>query len=129
MKKHKNDILLVLCLLLLACAFWGVAALTKKQGGEAVISVDGETIARLPLDKNCVYPVKTSDAGVNANGNENVIEVLDGRVRVREADCPNQLCVRQGWINASGEIIVCLPHKLIVAIEGGINSEVDASTF
>ncbi|MFR7749831.1 MAG: NusG domain II-containing protein [Collinsella sp.] len=46
----------------------------------------------------------------------NLIEIKDGRVHVEEADCPNQDCVHQGWVDAAGEQIVCLPHKLTVDI-------------
>ncbi|MFR7670942.1 MAG: NusG domain II-containing protein [Collinsella sp.] len=41
----------------------------------------------------------------------NLIEIKDGRVHVEEADCPNQDCVHQGWVDAAEEQIVCLPHK------------------
>ena len=69
---------------------------------------DGNTFA-MPLSKDDVLTV-TSSAGTN------VIEVQSGKVRVSEADCPNQDCVDQGWISNAGQQIVCLPHKLVVNI-------------
>ena len=48
-----------------------------------------------------------------------MIEVSGGRVRVRDADCPDRLCVRMGWVSRDGESIVCLPHKLVVTVRGG----------
>lgn len=42
----------------------------------------------------------------------------DQRVRVIEADCPDQIDVKQGYISRVGEIIVCLPNKLIIEIKG-----------
>jgi len=48
-------------------------------------------------------------------------------VRVAQADCPDQVCVHQGWI-ADGRVpIVCLPNQLIVQIEEG-GSPLDAQT-
>lgn len=69
---------------------------------------DGNTFA-MPLSNDDVLTV-TSSAGTN------VIEVQSGKVRVSEADCPNQDCVDQGWISNAGQQIVCLPHKLVVNI-------------
>ena len=112
-KTLKNDIVLILALLLLALLAWGALRLTKKPGGEAVVTVDGVLVATLPLSIEARLPVGAE------RGFLNVVEVADGRVRVVDADCPDRLCVRQGWIRYDGESIVCLPHKLIVSIRGG----------
>ena len=42
------------------------------------------------------------------------------------ADCPGHDCINQGAIGSAGEIIVCLPHKLIVSIEGGTDEGASA---
>ena len=56
------------------------------------------------------------------------IKVVEGgRVRVSQADCPDQVCVNQGWISDGTVPIVCLPNQLIVQIEGGGN-QLDAQT-
>ena len=36
-----------------------------------------------------------------------------------EADCPDQVCVRQGWVQDRTVPIVCLPHRLVIEIVGG----------
>ena len=112
-KTLKNDILLIAVLLLAALLAWGILRLTRRQGGEAVVTVGGETVAVLPLSRDTEITVG------EAQGFRNVIEIRDGKVRVREADCPDRLCVRQGWISREGESAVCLPHKLVVAVRGG----------
>jgi hypothetical protein len=113
-KTLKNEILLIGALLLLALLAWGALRLTKQPGGEAVVTVDGETVAVLPLAEDAEL---TAGEG---QGFSNVVEVAGGRVRVLEADCPDKLCVRQGWISRDGESIVCLPHKLVVTVRGGV---------
>ncbi len=114
-KTLKNDIVLICALLLLALAAWGALRLTKKPGGEAVVNVDGQTVAVLPLSEDTVLTVGAD------RGFTNIVEVSGGRVRVTEADCPDRLCVRQGWVSREGESVVCLPHKLIVTVRGGKN--------
>ncbi len=112
-KTLKNDILLILALLLFAAAVWGFLRLTRQQGGEAVVTVDGQLAATLPLNADVTLPIG------EGQGFSNVLEVSGGRVRVAEADCPDRLCVRQGWISYDGESIVCLPHKLVVSVRAG----------
>jgi len=109
----KNDILLILALLLLAVAIWTVLQLTKHPGGEAVITQDGVPIAALPLDRDDSLCIMSADGG------SNTVTVLNGRVCVSTADCPDLTCVRQGWISYEGESIVCLPHRLIVTLRNG----------
>ena len=48
----------------------------------------------------------------------NLIEIGDGKVRVVEADCPDKLDVKQGYISKVGEVIVCLPNRLVIEIKG-----------
>ena len=52
-------------------------------------------------------------------GLTNTILVEPGRIRVSEADCPDQICVHQGFISDGTTPIVCLPNKLIIQITGG----------
>ena len=49
----------------------------------------------------------------------NTVAVEKGRIRVSEADCPDQVCVNQGWISSEAVPIVCLPHKLMIEIVNG----------
>ena len=42
-----------------------------------------------------------------------------GRIRIAEADCPDQVCVNQGWISNGTVPIICLPHRLMIEIVDG----------
>ena len=120
--KLKNDILLLLAVLVLAGVLWGVLALTRRQGGTALVTVDGETVAELPLARDAVLPLTLEDGGTNT------VVVESGRVCVREANCPDLVCVRGGWIRYAGETLVCLPHRLVVTVTGGETGTLDAVT-
>lgn len=107
------NLILVLAIAAVACV--GLVA-TRLMGANTnadtatVVIRDGEqNVYELPLSQNTTKSV-TTDLGTN------LIEIKDGRVHVEEADCPNQDCVHQGWVDAAGEQIVCLPHKLTVDI-------------
>ena len=44
--------------------------------------------------------------------------VEDGAVSVTEADCADKICVHEGKISRTGEVIACLPHELIITVQG-----------
>ena len=98
-------------LFLLGAGAW--LALGHLGGGTvAEVTVDGEVLCRVELSQVAVpyrYTVET-DWGVN------VLEFSREGVEVVSADCPDQICVRQGRISDSLVPIVCLPHRLVVSI-------------
>ena len=51
----------------------------------------------------------------------------NGAIWFESSDCPDQICVHQGWISDGSEPIVCLPNQVIIQITGG-GSQVDAAT-
>lgn len=85
------------------------------------IQVDGEEIKKIIFDKKLIgktIPIKT-EYGYN------LIEIGDEKVRVIEADCPDKLDVKQGYISKAGEVIVCLPNRLVIEIKGANEKDVD----
>ncbi len=48
---------------------------------------------------------------------KNTVSVEDHRIRVSEADCPDQTCVKSRFLSAARPII-CLPHKLVIEYVG-----------
>lgn len=94
---------------------------SRKSGDMVVVSVDGQVIRTVSLQENISFRVDT-DWGYNQ------IEISDGKVSVSEADCQNQICVQKHSIDKKGQIIACIPHKLVVSIEGR-ESEVDAVAY
>lgn len=52
------------------------------------------------------------------NGGYNVLKVSPGKIEVVEANCRDQICVNQGAIHDGVKPIVCLPHELVIKING-----------
>lgn len=110
-KRIRNDILLI-CVIL--CVALGVFVLFKsilKNGKTAVVKVNNEVVFSSGLSEDCSQKIATE------NG-YNIIEIKDGTVRISEADCRDKICVNHRPIGKTGETVVCLPHKLVVEIEG-----------
>ncbi|BEU88375.1 NusG domain II-containing protein [Selenomonas sp. TAMA-11512] len=61
---------------------------------------------------------------VKYQGHYNKIETGGGEVRVIEADCPDQICVRTGALHRHHGPIICLPHRLEIRYREA--DEVDA---
>lgn len=88
-------------------------AFTNDQSYVSV-QVNGQEIKKIIFDKKIIgktIPIKT-EFGYN------LIEIGDKKVRVIEADCPDKLDVKQGYISQAGQVIVCLPNKLVIEIKG-----------
>lgn len=77
----------------------------------AVVTVDGAVWRTLPLSaaERAVFTVKTPRG-------QNRIVLNGGTVAVEDADCPNRLCQKQGAISRPGEVIACLPHRLLIEV-------------
>ena len=121
LKTRRNDLALILALLLLGGALALYLRLTRQSGGTVSVRADGETVMELPLDADTRVEL---GSGVHTN----VLVIENGAARVIAASCPDQICVRRGAIRYEGESIVCLPHRLIVTVQGGQSGGVDGST-
>ena len=99
----------------------------------AIVEQDSKELMRLPLSEPGEYRISDGDS-------YNVIEITEGGVRMKEADCPDQICVNhlaisrdgesicvsRGLIRKSGQSIVCLPHRLVIRLEQLGDQELDA---
>ncbi len=106
-------LLAVLAVAVAACC--AVLLMPKERGTIARVTFNGNVLSEIDLsavDSPSSFIV-TGEAG------SNTIAVEQGRIRVTEADCPDQVCVNQGWISDSALPIVCLPNKLVIEIIGG----------
>lgn len=116
----KNDVILVVVVLILAGAVFGWSVLKKQEpGARVVVTVNKEETANYSLDEEGEY-------NISADNGQNTLIIKDGKADVTEADCPDKLCVKQKEISKNGETIVCLPHKVVVEIVSAESAEMDA---
>lgn len=114
-------IILVLTVIVTGVYLWS----RRRPSGDviAVITVDGREFRRINLSQVTepyTIPIQPDPSRYN------LVEVDRGRIRVVEANCPNQVDVRQGWISDSTRSIVCVPNRLVIRIEEiGQASDID----
>ena len=82
------------------------------EGLELTVYLDGELVRTIDLSQ----VEEGYTFSVDSSAGTNTIQVEPGRIRVSRADCPDQVCVGQGWISTSAAPIVCLPHRLVIQI-------------
>lgn len=113
-----------LALVVLACAGFLLWQRASAQAGVSVrIYQYGELVEEVRLDQ-VTEPYTIPLSG--EDGAENLVEVAPGRVRMQSANCPDQVCVNQGWISDATVPVVCLPHQVVLEITGG-ESHADAA--
>ena len=106
--------LLLIGLIALACVAGLVTLSLHRQSGAMVqITQDGQVVGTYSLQQPRTLRYESQDGGYN------IVVIADGKVRVSEASCPDQVCVDQGWISDGTVPVVCLPSRLVIQIEGG----------
>jgi hypothetical protein len=104
------DRLLFLVLLIGSVAGIFIARDALPQATGVVIDVAGKPAYNFPIDVNRTVTL-------HGPYGKMVVEIRDRKVRMKEAHCPNLLCVKEGWISKG--VIVCLPNKVVITVGGG----------
>lgn len=124
---------LLLTLLLLGSLLWIHAVGINPPARHMVARIyqDGELIDSIPL--HTVEEAYTFTV-VGENNCRNEIEVRPGSIGIISADCPDKLCIHQGFVDSSLLPITCLPNRLVIQLreEETISreaAEVDVITY
>ena len=117
----KNDLILIGILLgVIVVLFLAMFFLKKNTvNGEAVVLIEGEEYARYPLSENQTIAIP----GLLG---DNVLTIEDGYAYMSSAVCPDKICMGFGKIHYNTEMIVCRPGSIVVIVENGDVSEMDA---
>ncbi len=107
--------LLGAALLLISLASLALILLPREQGAgyTADIFQDGDLIISIPLG-DVQEPYRFTITGDSGCTNE--IEVRPGSIGILSADCPDRLCVHQGFIRDSRLPITCLPNRIVILL-------------
>lgn len=119
--KKGDKIAAVLIIGIIILSFIGVFLYKHNISGPsriAVIEQNGKVIKTIDLNK----VKEKSEFTIPYNNDFNKIELEPGKIRFIDADCPDKICVKTGWISEPGQTAVCLPHKLLIKIEGKSSS-------
>jgi hypothetical protein len=118
----KWDIIIIILLILLSFIpeiILGTMMGKNYDNTYAEITVEGKLYKKILLSEHRgeeEFKVKTEDG-------YNLIVLKDNSIAIIDADCPDKVCMKPGFISKPGESLVCLPHKLMVEVKG--NTDID----
>lgn len=122
---RKNDYLLIILIIILAA---GIHFLLRASSVNTDLAFEirhgdnvVQTVKRSALMNAAEFSITTPDGNV-------LVEIDPNKgARIVESPCPDKLCLHQGYINKSGQTILCLPEKiLITAVADKKDGEPDA---
>lgn len=118
----KKDFILITVILIAIAALFGYTKFKDANEEAAVVAVykDNELYKEIPLDEEVEFTIKDRE-------HMNKVKVHDNGVEVTEANCPDKVCVKTGFITKPSQSIVCIPNKLnIKIIDNNSSDEIDA---
>lgn len=111
----------ILFLLLIIASFAGLVYTREafSLGSDVLVEVNGKPAYTLSLDAD-------TEISIEGTHGRTFLEIKDSKLRMKEADCANQICVKQGWMSKG--TIVCLPNHIVVIVGSGTKKDLDAIT-
>ena len=107
----KNDIFLLTLLVILGVTLSVWIYFPSSPGNNILeVRLNGQVQMSLPLNENTEQKISGADGATNR------FLIQDGSVKMTEASCHDHTCIDTGSIHNAGETIVCLPHRLVLAI-------------
>lgn len=108
--KKKDFILIAFIFAIIVSLLGYVKFKDAKQTASFVqIYKNNELYKEIPLDEDAEFTIKDGEF-------ENKIKIHDNGVEVVEANCPDKVCVKTGFINKPSQSIVCIPNKINIKI-------------
>jgi len=117
-----GDYLLIVFILFLAGAIHVLLHQNVAQGETAIVSVNGEEVYRLSLKEIHDIPIlgTIDTVHVQTNGSQ---------IWLHGSPCPYKICEKMGKIHLAGELIVCVPNRVLVRILPQKRDDLDATTM
>lgn len=108
-----NKILIGVVLALVLFSYWGFfLAYRENVPLTAVISVNGDIVVQLKLDES----ISQHFIKVPGPLGTSVVEVKPGAIRMKSSPCPEHYCMKTGWIDRPGQVVACIPNRVIIKI-------------
>jgi len=109
-KTRRNDLLLFISLIAISLLAAAILTLLPRGNGTYVqVKVGAETYGRYLISENKEIIIEVGDG-------YNTLVIQDGAAYIKEASCPDKLCVSHSRISEIGEVIICLPNRVSVTV-------------
>lgn len=119
----KLDVVLIVVFLVISIvlpAYFIAGSHDEIVGNYLEITVDREVVKSIDL------PAEDQTFLIETPWGENAVHIEGDSVWIEDADCFDEICVKDGRISKVGDILVCLPHRVILEIKGEEVTGIDA---
>ncbi len=114
-----GDVFVILSVLLFcAILIGGTRIYSRKNQNKPPyvrITQDGQVL----LEKDLRDFSEPAEYRIDSDHGHMVIFISSEKVYVKESDCPDKICMRQGDLTSPGDGAVCLPNRVIIEIVSG----------
>ncbi|MDT8420866.1 MAG: NusG domain II-containing protein [Desulfuromonadales bacterium] len=83
----------------------------RQAGARLIVEAENRTVFSAPLDTARQLAVE-GPLGMTR------MEIKDGAVRVLSSPCPQKICIGMGEARRAGELLACVPNRIVARIEG-----------
>lgn len=83
----------------------------KEPGERIVVEADNRTVFTAPLDDARRFDIE-GPLGITQ------MEIGHGAVWVLNSPCPQKICIGLGKAHRAGDLLACVPNRIVVRIEG-----------
>lgn len=117
MKVKKWDVIIIGLFVVasfIPALLFGLSERAESSGYYVEIKVEGELYETMQLTGH----TGREEIRIETDLGVNIVEVVDEKVGIYEADCPDKVCYSPEYIERSGETIVCLPNRIVIEVKG-----------
>lgn len=116
---NKNDIKLIIGLIIiLIFSFSLLYFKDNDKNKKALVYFEDKLVLTIDLSLKGEH-----DYNIKGYNGNILIKTSDNKIKVEEENSPNHICSKQGYIENSYEVLVCLPNKVVIKIED--NEKID----
>lgn len=116
----KGDVVVIAVVLALAFSGMYYTGYASESSSKIIEVVhDGEVVASYKIDKHFDQTFDFFDG----EGGHEVYRIHNGGVEVIESNTPQKICMKMGFIDRDGQMIVALPHKMYITVKSQTGKE------
>lgn len=123
-----GDFLAVFVLLAISLLpyFYLIQNTQAKKGNDiyAIVKVDSKKVKTFDLTKS-----KDLSYTIRQANKYNTIVIRNHKIAINDANCRDQVCVKEGFKSKAGESIICLPHKVSIELVSDKPTKKSQKTF
>ena len=124
LKQNKTDLVIVLLAIALIISFVGlIFSLDTSNADKIRVIYNNRLVKEMALSYDETFVMEQADYPLLLG--RMVIEVSEGKVRVKEEESPRNYCSILGWVSNKGSSIICAPNNVVITVEGYVDPGYD----